>query len=283
MRRKLAYIACLPHSGSTLLNLLLGQHPEMIGLGGIDQVVRWMERAPDEVAAQLCSCGEPVGRCPYWSEVLAAVRASPPRTLVERYELALLVFERVFGPAAWPLDASQIRQPLGALAGQPNLDLRVLFLARDFRSAVISIVDLKRRRKSLRRPCFFLAMEAAFRWRRENARIAAALRQTGLPRLPIGYEELCLSLNPTFARICAFLEVAAFQPTRDVHAGRNHSFVGNGMRQQSSKARMIYDYRWMTRSDWWLPALLVPGLLQCNRDWVYASGGDQIFSVWQPF
>jgi hypothetical protein len=279
MRRKLAYIACLPHSGSTLLNLLLGQHPEMIGLGGIDSVMQWMVRAPGEVAAQICSCGETVEGCPYWKEVLAAAHASPPRTLVERYDLALAVFERVFGPAAWPVDASQIRQPLTALAGQPNLDLRVLFLARDFRSAVVSIVDLKRRRKRLRRPGFLLALEAAWRWRRENARIVAALRQTGLPRLPIGYEELCLSLGPTFGRTCAFLEVTPCQPSREVHAGSSHSFVGNCMRKQSSKAQMIYDYRWMTRRDWWLPGLLLPGLGRCNRDWVYANGGDKVFSA----
>ncbi len=256
---------------------MLGQHPEMIGLGGVDEVMRRADRAPDEVAGQLCSCGAAVGSCPYWKEVLAATRTLRPRTVAERYRVALDVFARIFGPEVWAVDASQIHEPLAELAGEPDFDVRVLSLTRDFRSAIVSIVDLKLRRKTLRRPRFFLAMEAALRWRRENDRIAAALRATRLPCLAVGYEEFCLSLDVSFGRVCAFLGIAPFQPTREVHAGKNHSFVGNDMRKQASKVRVSYDYRWMTRSDWWLPGLLVPGLQRRNLQWVYAHGGDEIF------
>ncbi len=277
VRRKVVYLASLPHSGSTLLNLTLGQHPEMIGLGGVGEVMRQIARAPGEVAGQLCSCGATVGACAYWKEVLAAAEALRPRTTVECYRVALDVFARVFGPEVWAVDASQTYEPLAELAGQPDFDVRVLSLVRDFRSAIVSIVDLKRRRRPRRRPRFFLAMEAALRWRRENGRIAAAVRASGLPCLPVGYEEYCLSLDASFARVCAFLGINPFQPTREVHAGCNHSFVGNDMRKQASKARVSYDYRWMTRSDWRLPSLLVPGLHRRNLEWVYAHGGDEIF------
>ncbi len=261
---------------------MLGQHPEMIGLGGIDEVMQWIVRAPGEVAGQLCSCGGRVGECPYWKEVLDAAQVLRPRSVAERYRVALDVFTRVFGPDIWPVDATQIHEPLAELAREPDLDVRVLSLTRDFRSAIVSIVDLKLRRKCLRRPRFLLAMEAAFRWKRENGRIATAVRATGLPRLAVGYEEFCLSLVPSFARICAFLDIAPFVPTREVHAGHNHSFVGNDMRKQPSKVRVCYDYRWMTRSDWWLPGLLVPGLRRRNLEWVYANGGDEIFGSCVP-
>lgn len=277
MRRKIVYIASLPHSGSTLLNLMLGQHPAMIGLGGVDDVMRWIARAPGEVAAQQCSCGAQVGDCRYWKEVLAAAQTARPGTVAERYRIALDVFALVFGPDVWPVDANQVHEPLAVLAGEPDLDLRVLSLARDFRSAIVSNVDLKLRRKALRRPRFFLALEAALRWKRENGRIAAAVRKSGLPSLTVGYEEFCLRPNTSFARICEFLEIAPFQPVREIHAGANHSFVGNDMRKQSAKAQVRYDYRWMTRSDWWLPGLLVPGLRRHNLEWVYPNGGDATF------
>ena len=249
----------------------------MIGLGGIDSVMRWVERNPGEVAAQTCSCGEPVGRCPYWKEVLAAVRSHPPQSIADRYRVALDVFAGVFGTDVWAVDSGQIYETPGELAGRAELDLRVLFLARDFRSAVVSIVDLKLRKKALRRPRVLLALEAALRWKRENNRIATALPKTGWPCLPVGYEELCLRLQATFARICDFLEIPPLEPTNEVHAGSNHSFVGNDMRKQASKANVSYDYRWMTRSDWWLPGLVIPGLLRLNRAWVYANGEDEIF------
>ncbi len=249
----------------------------MIGVGGIDAVMRWIERDPDEVAAQACSCGEQVGRCLYWKEVLDEARAHPPQNIVERYRVALDVFARVFGPNVLAVDAGQIHETLAELVSEPELDPHVLFLARDFRSAIVSIVDLKLRKKALRRPRIFLALEAALRWRRENRRIADALRKTGLPCRQLGYEELCLRLRASFARVCDFLEIAPFEPTREVHAGCNHSFVGNDMRKQASQTRVSYDYRWMTRSDWWLPALVVPGMLRLNRAWVYANGEDEIF------
>ena len=282
MRRKVVYLASLPHSGSTLLNLTLGQHPEMIGLGGIEEVTRRIGCTPGEVAGQLCSCGVAVGVCPYWKEVLAAAATLRPRTTVDRYRVALDVFARVFGPEVWAVDATQIHEPLADLAGQPDFDVRVLSLVRDFRSAIVSIVDLKQRRRPRLRPRFFLAMEAALRWRRENGRIAVAVRDTGLPCLPVGYEEYCLSFDASFERICAFLGITPFQPTREVHAGCNHSFVGNDMRKQAAKARVSYDYRWLTRSDWWLPSLLVPGLHRRNLEWVYAYGGDDIFGHGRP-
>ena len=66
-------------------------------------------------------------------------------------------------------------------------------------------------------------------------------------------------------------------PTRGSTPGSNHSFVGNDMRKQASKSEVSYDYRWMTRADWWLPGLMVPGLRELNRALVYANGEDEIF------
>lgn len=66
-RYKLLYIASLPHSGSTVSSLILGQQPEIIGLGGIDRAVTILADEPEKAAQEFCSCGNKVQECEYWS------------------------------------------------------------------------------------------------------------------------------------------------------------------------------------------------------------------------
>lgn len=64
---KVIYIAGRGHSGSTLLDLLIGSHSRVVGLGEMRHL-----NAPDP---SLCSCarGVRVRDCPFWAEVAARV------------------------------------------------------------------------------------------------------------------------------------------------------------------------------------------------------------------
>lgn len=58
------YICSAGHSGSTLLDLLIGSHPRITSLGEISQFSK-------NVALNTpCSCGAPVRSCRFWSEIL---------------------------------------------------------------------------------------------------------------------------------------------------------------------------------------------------------------------
>jgi hypothetical protein len=57
----LVYILGCGHSGSTLLALLLGSHPEACTVGEM--------RVPKIGEEYLCSCGEPIKTCQFWSNV----------------------------------------------------------------------------------------------------------------------------------------------------------------------------------------------------------------------
>lgn len=65
---RLAYILGASHSGTTLLAMLLGAHPEgctvgQAGAAGIDEPERYR-----------CSCGQPIRECRFWSDVKAAMQ-----------------------------------------------------------------------------------------------------------------------------------------------------------------------------------------------------------------
>ncbi|RJP92368.1 MAG: sulfotransferase [Desulfobacteraceae bacterium] len=61
---KYLYICSAGHSGSTLLDLLMGSHPKVASLGEISYL-------PKNIALNSsCTCGQPVRSCKFWQEVI---------------------------------------------------------------------------------------------------------------------------------------------------------------------------------------------------------------------
>jgi len=69
----LILIASAGHSGSTLLDLLIGNHPMVSSAGE-------MNRLTLHAADRVCACGATVTSCSYWNDVRAALSKSRHRT-----------------------------------------------------------------------------------------------------------------------------------------------------------------------------------------------------------
>lgn len=83
------FICSAGHSGSTLLDLLLGSHSAAISLGEITQL-------PKNLALNTaCACGAPVRECPLWSAVVERLCGEPAFRELRRnpYALFLGLFE----------------------------------------------------------------------------------------------------------------------------------------------------------------------------------------------
>jgi hypothetical protein len=63
--RKVVFILGSGHSGSTLLDLILGSHPDVFGLGELVNLARAVD-APVEDFPHLCYVCD--GRCPFWND-----------------------------------------------------------------------------------------------------------------------------------------------------------------------------------------------------------------------
>jgi hypothetical protein len=242
---------------------------------------------PEKAAQEFCSCGNKVQECEYWSQVLAKADSVKGAGQRQRYELALSVFQCVFGSDAWAVDSSKHAEPIAELSRYSEIDLRALHLCRDYRSAIVSSVDLKRTRKNVARPGWMIGLEAGLRWQRGNSKIRSILLQNQIPFLGIGYEELCLGLPHFFQKLGAFLNTQIIEAPATVAGSRSHLFIGNAMRRQKQKEALMYDYRWFSRNDWMAASLLMPWLAKCNRDWVYGNGFSRVFghesgNKWNP-
>jgi hypothetical protein len=65
LNSKFVFICAAGHSGSTLLDLLLGAHPEGASLGEITQL-------PKNIALNsICSCGHELSKCKFWAPLIA--------------------------------------------------------------------------------------------------------------------------------------------------------------------------------------------------------------------
>lgn len=170
---RLVYVMGHGRSGSTVLDTLLGNHPQVEGLGEIINLVRdgWLK-------GLYCACGEPAPACPFWTRVRAAwgrrlgLPGPPPDDQLEGYvrlqrrferyrslpwlavagaltspefqeygRLTLSLLEAVREVAGKPVlvDSSKIPARAMALSWIPGIDLRLLHLVRDGRGVAYSL------------------------------------------------------------------------------------------------------------------------------------------------
>lgn len=84
--RRFVFIVGSGHSGSTVLAMILGAHPEILALSEIAFFDRWIG------LNELCNCGVPVRSCPLWSKVvdrLSAKRAFSPTDFANEFAIDL--------------------------------------------------------------------------------------------------------------------------------------------------------------------------------------------------
>lgn len=77
------YIAGYGRSGSTILDILLGNSPQAISLGEIGQL--WIRPIEDEV---FCSCGKKVHYCDYW------------RSISEHSKMSISIYNKIYNNSA---------------------------------------------------------------------------------------------------------------------------------------------------------------------------------------
>jgi hypothetical protein len=249
-RLKIIFIASLPHSGSTLLDLLLGSHSQIESLGEISKLKRYAEAPLDGAprgSKQQCTCGAlNVWQCPLWQQVDEALRSRGTAGLrglnVEssnrrrfREDNALL-YEAVLKVAAkaFVVDSSKSVRRLRMLMAADAFDLHPIFLYRQPHGQINSMI------KKYGDPNHALATNV-----RTNMEFLDTLR--GQPFVTVRYERLVAHPREEMMKVLKPLgvefEEQQLQWTRIPHhnlAGNTMRFSGNGeLRQDDSWRRTM--------------------------------------------
>ena len=279
-RPRVLYVVGAARSGSTVLQTVLGSHPQIEGVGELGFLSR-----SGHVFEEYCACGEPADVCPYWSEVRRVwARYGGPHDLAE-----YIALQREFEGEKWRLKrllrhrhrpslrfqayAQQVRtllQAISTVSGKrivadttktpsralvlsmiAGIDLRIVHLVRDGRGVAWSV------KKGLRKddrggvqtdqPPRSVLRTAAY-WVVLNLQSAWVRTQLAPQKsVRIRYEDFMAQPKETLDRIgalldCDFSEVAkALESEATFPSG--HAVAGNRLRMVGT-VRLNPDKEW---------------------------------------
>jgi hypothetical protein len=279
---RVLFLAGMGRSGTTLLERAIAELGAVQPLGEV--VHLWQRGIVDD---DLCGCGEPFRRCPFWTQVGEAAFGGWDRVDVERVQQLRGAVDRVrhiprlLRRRREPADAAAAREYAGyyarlyhaarevsgapvvvdsskqvslayCLAGQPGIDLRVLHCVRDSRGVAYSwtkeVVRPETHDAALMPRYSPLTMST--QWTAHNVGVAA-LPHLGVPMLRIKYEQFVCRPRETLRRVAEFagLEPNGTPVVDDDHLvlSRSHSAAGNPMRFQPGRIQLRLDDEWRTK------------------------------------
>lgn len=281
---RVLYIGGVGRSGSTLLDLMLGQIPGFFAVGELKYI--WTRALKEN---QLCGCGEPFLDCPFWRQVgdeafggwetvdLEAMLelerdvdahrrllflALPRLSRHFRSKLAEYadVLERLYSAVASASGSEVIvdstkRPGYGfVLRRAPGIDLRVVHLVRDSRGVAFSWTKRVQRPEVHDRVEYmpsYSSFWAGARWLVTNA-LFHLLRACGAEGPRVRYECLMRAPHASLQRIAREAlghESAAVRVPGDPEwvTGPNHAVAGNPIRLKGKEITLRPDEEWRTK------------------------------------
>lgn len=235
----IAYILGLGHSGSTFLQLVLSTHPDVVGMGEIDKLLKELEAGVAEKDIPLCSCGETITNCSVWGELKPHLKGLNKQEALKKI---LTHFEAQF-PHTTMVDASKSLHFLRDCY-QPNKHpdhkIKVILVIRDIRSWLNSVkkTNLRKGRKN------YGAVYEGYRWLNANLRNLKYLKNSNFEYKVVVYEDLVFRYESVQADLFKFLELSP-APSIQLPA-KSHDIYGNRMKNDPSKqGKIVYDHAWM--------------------------------------
>ncbi|HZC27931.1 MAG TPA: sulfotransferase domain-containing protein [Actinopolymorphaceae bacterium] len=280
---RLVYVGGIGRSGSTLLEVLLGQLPGVCAVGEV--VHLWQRSLVDD---ELCGCGSTFSGCEFWrsvgeeafsgwerldaGEVLALkgtvdrlrnapalLRARPPARLSERITRYTALYDRLYAAVARVsgcpvvVDASKHGSLAACLRHRYPERLRVVHVIRDPRAVAYSWG------KQVPRPgatatsaeqamARYSPGRASVQWMAENA-VFSSLARRGVPMLRVRYEDLAAEPDKEFRTVAEFVGHRGAVPFAAdslpaVSSTQSHALSGNPMRFATGPVTVRVDSAW---------------------------------------
>jgi hypothetical protein len=261
------YVMGYGRSGSTILDILLNQHPDVLSGGEVGELYRWLR------AGETCACLAPIGECSFWRAVCAqhfagftddsGQMASLQRSIESLRNLPALLLSAnrphrvdayrrqvrsLFGSMAmvsgrrWIVDSSKSAHHYTgralALERYAGLDVRAIHVVRDPRGVAWSVMrgeGSPERQTRLRGPRVRF-VRAVAGWTVTNALACMTARRLRRGVLQVRYEDLCTDPRTVLEEIGAFVGLDMSEVIRTLENGASlqvgHNVGGNRIRFQ---------------------------------------------------
>lgn len=228
------YIASPSHSGSTLLNLMLGAHPEIVAVGELHKLNRR--------SVSVCGCGASIWDCEFWSGVSKETLQTLGKSIADLDILNYTEMDEAHSPNAvafraisqvsgkrYVVDSSKRPGRLSYLTQLESLDVFPIHLTRNPKGQICS---------AIRQNGGFA--EHIYNYVVIHERIRRVLKS--VPHRVVHYEDLVLDPKRTLNTILEPLGLKFHRRQLAWETQLHHMIAGNKLQWQPSG--LILDERW---------------------------------------
>lgn len=239
---KILFVASTSHSGSTLLDLMLNAHPEIVSVGELKQIRRYARLARKLQRTPRCTCGAPnLKECPFWKRVDDMLTARTGHGLadlnVEDYgdtetfnadNAKLYDAISAVSRKTYIVDSSKHLNRLELLVDNPALDVFPIFLLRNPKGQICSA--LRKTVKPEENAYGFMRLIVSYVWTNWRIRRLTA----GRPHAVLHYEQLIANPVATLTSLMQTLGLTFHPGQLDWASQERHNIGGNRMRFETS-------------------------------------------------
>ena len=265
------YIAGSSHSGSTLLDLVLGSHSKIESLGEAKKIPQVLAKLRDlSGEPPVCSCHETIKRCVFWNSVLRLDDENfPERDDITKQLFADLGLARralAFRGRKVLLDSSKNLGRLGFLTNDSGFKVNCVHLTRDPRAVAFSAVrKIEKKTGSLNSKARWgLLTKHAFDWASLNRKIQGRYRlKKSVNYLSVRYEDFVMAPESTLARVLSPIGLEFEASQIQFREFSHHNIEGNRLRLQgNSEIRFDSSYlNGLTSTEWWTMSIILLPIL----------------------
>jgi hypothetical protein len=283
---RVLFIGGLGRSGSTLLDLMLGQQPGFCAVGELSYI--WLRGVAEN---ELCGCGERFRDCPFWSDVgqrafggwdridarevvelkrsvdrnrfiplLLAPRASRAYTVrLGRYtDLESKLYGAIHDATGGATIVDSTKHPSAAfvLSRVPGMDVRIVHLVRDSRGVAYSWTKEVRKPEVTGRDAYldtYAPSRIAARWLGYNVLLHVVRAKRSIRSIFLRYEDLVARPRAAVARVATMCG-ASISPGAVhgvgadwVELNASHTIAGNPIRFTRPRLDLRLDVEWCDR------------------------------------
>ncbi|MCA9247644.1 MAG: sulfotransferase [Planctomycetales bacterium] len=254
----LIYIVGNGHSGSTLLDLVIGSHSQIESVG---ELVSIAPHAMGAASDERCTCGASYANCEFWSPVIKLamanladksldLRVTDQQLFAER-NVALLQAILQHSGARYVCDSSKIAKRLWTLQECDTIDTFIIHLVRDGR-AVGNSYQRAAVRQEKKGELDFDFRYVLRRWRRTNLKIWHKFHENDRYFL-IRYEDFCADPRDVLLRLLPKLGLKYEEEMLQFRDTTHHNISGNRMRLLPGQ-EIRRDLKYVSQLstwDWW--------------------------------
>jgi len=272
-RPKVIYIMGCGRSGTTILDIILGNHSGFLSLGELNNAMdAWNKKK------QVCSCGLPVRQCRIWKNVghicfrsdsggeyykiskyqkdierqisiIKHILGLYDPSMIHEYHSYIYNIFRLLeesSSAKAIIDSSKSVGRALALLKNAKIDVQIIHLVRDPRGVYFSF-----KKKNLITPTKNIWSLVAY-WNKVNFLASLARLRLGDKKvLQVRYEDLISNTDKTIDKIAVFIKEdlsdVKIKLRDEVVMERGHLASGNRLRIQKIPLKLQPDFEWMKR------------------------------------